>query len=226
MDLIEELEKRADAYRKMDERKLLGIYLLGSQNYGLETEDSDIDVICIVKNDPIDFIKGRSGRKEYEYADGSKIKVLDLSDLYGSFVKGTLNMLDIILGDYSIDMSMDYELTKIIEFYRHNVPPILFLNAAYGAFLSYRKKFDSAIEEVLKRKTAAHCLRLIFLMKTLRFNMLYLAAPKEAQSVRQGLLDIDQIRPEIENFEETFDKVELTKAFKNDIAKRLLKLMR
>ena len=224
-EILKELKNRIDYMKERDPRQLLYIGLLGSQNYDMEIEGSDIDVVCIYKNEPIDIITDKKYQKEYEYIDGSKIKCMDLTGLYLALKKGTMLVLDLIAGDYSIDLSKDKSMSELFKWYREEVPLQLFNDAANGMLQSYRYGLLNTDNTQKRKKLAAHCVRALALLHSLSEGVLDIKAPKEALMIRQGMIDLRLVEPSIMSYRCSFKRYELEKGFIDEIAKRLYTLM-
>lgn len=86
------------------DREVLGIFLHGSQNYGLDFETSDIDTICIVmpnKNDILTASEPYS--KELTITDtNEKIVVWEIRKFINLLEKGGFKQLEILHTDYSV----------------------------------------------------------------------------------------------------------------------------
>lgn len=82
---------------------IIGIYLQGSQNYGLDTEFSDIDTKLIVTPSLHDIIMNRSAvstthvRENNEHTDFKDIRLM-----FGTFRKQNLNFLEILFTPYFV----------------------------------------------------------------------------------------------------------------------------
>ena len=83
------------------EDQIVGVFLYGSQNYGLATENSDVDTKVIIIPTLEDLCAKKAGFvKEYKYND-EKVIVMDLIHLVENFKKQNINYVEILFTDYS-----------------------------------------------------------------------------------------------------------------------------
>lgn len=83
------------------EDQIIGVFLYGSQNYGLATENSDVDTKVIIIPTLEDLCSKKAGFvKEYKYND-EKVIVMDLIHLIENFKKQNINYVEILFTDYS-----------------------------------------------------------------------------------------------------------------------------
>ena len=82
--------------------KFLGIFLYGSQNYGLATEDSDVDSIAIVIPTIEDIILRKPICKEIIFENGEHCNIKDIREVVKEWRKQSLQALEILFTDYFI----------------------------------------------------------------------------------------------------------------------------
>lgn len=83
------------------EEQMLGVFLYGSQNYGLATENSDVDTKVIIIPTLEDLCLKKAGFvKEYKYND-EKVIVMDLIHYVDNLKKQNINYVEILFTDYS-----------------------------------------------------------------------------------------------------------------------------
>lgn len=125
---------------------VFGVFLYGSQNYGLSTEYSDIDAVAIVFPTPENIIfKEKDSYTEVTGGNGN-FHYQDVRDFFNQLRKGNPNAIEILTTDY-------YIINPEYEYYwnsvRNNkniiwqVNPNSTLKAFEGMYHSYMKKFDS-----------------------------------------------------------------------------------
>ena len=95
---------------------IVGIFLQGSQNYGLETEDSDIDTKLITTPTLNDFIYNRKPMSTTHFrANGEHIDFKDIRLMFDTFRKQNLNFIEILFTNYKIINPMyEKEWNKLI----------------------------------------------------------------------------------------------------------------
>lgn len=85
------------------ENNIVGIFLQGSQNYGLETEDSDIDTKLITIPTLNEFIYNRKPMSTTHFrANKEHIDFKDIRLMFDAFRKQNLNFIEILFTDYKI----------------------------------------------------------------------------------------------------------------------------
>lgn len=83
------------------EDQIIGVFLYGSQNYGLATENSDVDTKVIIIPTIEDLCAKKAGFvKAYEY-NNEKVVVMDIIHLVENFKKQNINYLEILFTAYS-----------------------------------------------------------------------------------------------------------------------------
>lgn len=79
---------------------LMGVFLYGSQNYGIQTSNSDIDAKAIIIPSLINIAALKKPiSKEYHYND-AHIEVKDIRLMIEMFYKQNMNFLEILFTDY------------------------------------------------------------------------------------------------------------------------------
>lgn len=85
------------------ENNIVGIFLQGSQNYGLETKDSDIDTKLITTPTLNEFIYNRKPMSTTHFrANKEHIDFKDIRLMFDTFRKQNLNFIEILFTDYKI----------------------------------------------------------------------------------------------------------------------------
>lgn len=82
--------------------KFLGIFLYGSQNYNLATEDSDVDSIAIVIPTIEDIVLRKPICKEIIFENGEHCNIKDIREVVKEWKKQSLQALEILFTDYFI----------------------------------------------------------------------------------------------------------------------------
>ena len=93
--------------------KILGIFVQGSQNYGLDWSGSDIDTKCIVLPTLEDICLNKKATSyTHVRANNEHIDFKDLRVITGDFKKQNINFLEILFTKYYIINEDYYELFK------------------------------------------------------------------------------------------------------------------
>lgn len=85
---------------KIAESQLLEVFLYGSQNYGLSTENSDVDTVAIVLPNEYDLYFSRPLTKELHLENGEHCVVKDIREIFNEFKKQNVNFLEILVTKY------------------------------------------------------------------------------------------------------------------------------
>ena len=80
--------------------KLLGIFLYGSQNYKIDTENSDIDTKAIIVPSLSGLCFEKPVSKELHLDNGEHCEVKDIRCIVDMFKKQNINFLEILYTDY------------------------------------------------------------------------------------------------------------------------------
>ena len=97
--LMEHYKKISEDY---PDYNFLGIFLYGSQNYGLATEDSDVDSIAILIPTIEDIILRKPVCKEIIFENKEHCNIKDIREVVKEWKKQSLQALEILFTDYFI----------------------------------------------------------------------------------------------------------------------------
>lgn len=105
--VIDKLQEHYDYALKcgIDRENILGIFLVGSQNYGTDLPTSDVDTKLITVPSLKDIYANKKGEsKTYYPVEGSKEEMVakDIRCVISEFKKQNLNMLEILFTEYCI----------------------------------------------------------------------------------------------------------------------------
>ena len=102
----------AEAYAAQHGCELMSVCLRGSQNYGLDTEDSDVDSVAFVVPVGEALIFDDKISKEL-HIDDEHCVVKDIRFLYYELCKGSPNMIEALMTDFYFDNpKYHYAMTK------------------------------------------------------------------------------------------------------------------
>lgn len=125
----------------------LGLY--GSQNYGLDTPESDIDVKTIIVPTKRDLILDKKKVSTEIFTNEGMNLVQDIRLMCNSFFKGNVNFLEILFTDYKIyNAEYNVPVFKLIQNRDiiANRDPMNLFKVCKGMILSKNKLFDKPIE--------------------------------------------------------------------------------
>ena len=147
MDVRARVKEHFDEAVKMfSEKQIVGIFLQGSQNYGLETPESDVDTKCIIVPTFYDMAmnhKLQSGT--YVLENEEHLDYKDIRLYFQTLRKQNLNFLEILFTDYFIINPMFAEEWGSLLDHREEIVrmnPCYAIKAMNGvAHEKYRKLF-------------------------------------------------------------------------------------
>ena len=141
------IAKCKDRYKFLKETgyNVLAVMLYGSQNYDLDTIDSDIDVKAILLPSLDDMIQNKSPiSTNIEYENGL-IELKDIREFYKTIKKGNPAYLEVLVSDYRYgegELYKTFEETfckkNLIDTYVQAIAD-RFYNACYGMMLQKQK---------------------------------------------------------------------------------------
>lgn len=167
------LKERKEYIEKTRGCKIVFIGLFGSQNYGLDSDFSDIDCVAVTMPSLDDLISGAPdvktltpGEFTFDESDDGQVKLMDLRDFAKQLSKGSFTNLEALMSDYVIvDKSFaDFynERFKIYMRYVWN-----YQNSVYGAIHNLLKQYNAHTDDVDKTRQQKR------MYEMLRLNMLY-----------------------------------------------------
>ena len=104
MKWIKEIERHyQEALQLYNENQIVGIFLQGSQNYGLEIETSDVDTKCILTPTFKEIVMGKPMiSTTHILKNNEHLDAKDIRSYISCFKKQNLNFLEILFTDYYI----------------------------------------------------------------------------------------------------------------------------
>lgn len=98
----------------IEEKNLLGIFLYGSQNYGTNTEESDVDTKAIVIPNFRDLCLTPAVSKEIHLENGEHCEIKDIREIVKNFRKQNVNFIEIL---YTYDCWINPRYAELWEHY-------------------------------------------------------------------------------------------------------------
>ena len=128
-DIMAELQSHKKEAEQLENGKYRPIYiaLQGSQNYNLETENSDIDTKIITLPSLDQIIKNKKPASFTHVRENNEhIDMKDVRLMFDCFKKQNINFIEILFSDYYIIMNENYR--ELIEELRSHAEEIAVLN--------------------------------------------------------------------------------------------------
>lgn len=171
--ILERLNRRKDYIELNRKCKVVFVGLFGSQNYGLDDNDSDINCVVVTMPSLDDLISGKTDVKTLTQAefssdssDDGQVKLMDIRDFAKQLAKGSFANLEALMSDYVIveKSFTDFynERFKIYMRYVWN-----YQNAVYGAIHNLLKQYNVHTDDVDKTRQQKR------MYEMLRLNVLY-----------------------------------------------------
>lgn len=169
---FEKVKKKVLEKLDIDESYILGIFLYGSQNYGLQTETSDFDFKVIVFPKLKNIITRVVTSRTIDYGEEGQIDIKDIFKYTQVVSKHNPAYLEILETPYcKIYYEKEWKLYK--QSIINNLDYKFFLKGAYGMFMgkynSLTHRYPSKIELIEKygydSKQLVHQLRLVYIME-------------------------------------------------------------
>lgn len=116
------LDHFKEATEIIDSNRIVGIFVQGSQNYGVDTENSDVDTKLIVTPSLDDLVYNRSP-KSYTHIrkNNEHIDIKDIRLYMDCFKKQNINFIEILFTDYKIINSEYYSDWNILVANREKI---------------------------------------------------------------------------------------------------------
>lgn len=141
--------------------EVVGVFLFGSQNYNMDTPNSDIDVKAMVVPNIKDIVWGKTSISKKVVRNNGELVIYDIASIHESIKKQSINFVEILFTKYRI-MNPEYE---------HLYSPM------------FEKREGIADLNTFK---AVHCTLSMALNK---YKMLFSELPSNAERVREAGYD-------------------------------------
>lgn len=140
--IMERLQEHYDeALEHFPEDRIVGIFLQGSQNYGLQVPGSDVDTKLIVTPTFEDIAMNRKPvSTTHVRTNNEHIDFKDIRLMFQTFRKQNLNFLEILFTDYKIINPLYADLWADVEKYREEI-------AHYNLYFAVKAMKGIALEK-------------------------------------------------------------------------------
>ena len=109
--------KQAILDKGYKEEQLLGIFLYGSQNYGCETEESDVDTKAIYIPTFEELCFDDPVSKEIQLKNDEHCEIKDIREMVKNFQKQNINFLEILFTDKCINRPIRMRSSGSVDFF-------------------------------------------------------------------------------------------------------------
>ena len=174
------------------ENQILGVFLYGSQNYGTDTNLSDIDTKAILIPSFQELCLEKPVSKSFIIPTGEQCEVKDIREMVYNFRKQNMNFLEILYTEYKIlnpkyeylwneffvsnrEKIARYDTKKAVTSAAGQAKHTLLQNPEDGKKLSNAFRMYLAIENYIENKSYAEC---IYLPQDTRENLKQLKIDK------------------------------------------------
>lgn len=132
---------------KHPNNKIIATVLIGSQNYNMDTDQSDFDTITLIAPTIDDLMNNRMINETYHDIPGctkeDQARIQDIRMFHNNLKKGAINALEMVYTDHFIMPEENHIFLQVRQkasyFVRSNLGR--FLSAYRGCFRSYMEKF-------------------------------------------------------------------------------------
>jgi predicted nucleotidyltransferase len=181
MDALREHKERV--LQDYTEDQLLGVFLYGSQNYGISTENSDVDTKAILIPTVQDLVLGKPISREVHLENGEHCEVKDIRELIRMFEKQNINFLEILFTDYCLINRKYNRIWR--EYFVNNAELIAHMNEHRAIVSLCSQVINSLKQNKTDGKKFANGLRLY------RFLEKYLAGANYSEAIDVSVGDTE-----------------------------------
>jgi len=178
--LIEHKERVLQDYT---EDQLLGVFLYGSQNYGISTENSDVDTKAILIPTVQDLVLGKPISREIHLENGEHCEVKDIREFIRMFEKQSINFIEVLFTDYCLINRKYNRIWR--EYFINNREEIAHMNERYTIITVCGQAIRTLKQNKTDGKKFANGLRLY------RFLEKYLAGANYSEAIDVSLGDTE-----------------------------------
>ena len=211
---------------KIAESQLLGVFLYGSQNYGLSTENSDVDTIAIVLPNEYDLYFSKPLTKELHLENGEHCIVKDIREIFNEFKKQNVNFLEILVTKYKWVNPIYSEKWAMFTYYWTDVIVRYDTTRAVKSICGQGKHTlrQALNKDTLDGKKAANAIKMLVYLNKYIDNYPFVECIVASGYAKQYIMDLKTGKKEItrENAEaliETFEHKEAEFKPKNEVLK-------
>lgn len=201
--------KRAYDFLESEGYKVLAVNLYGSQNYGLDTPESDYDFKALVFPNLIDMALGKPLTSMIIEFEGGQIDVKSADKMFENYKKMNTNFLETLFTQWYVvnpNFADDWEKVRALAPRLAYADPTKAMNAMVGMAKEkahalthpYESKLKILEEHGYDGKQLSHELRLLFMFDKYAARKPYSEVLMPSDEERKRLIDIKLWRPQLE----------------------------
>lgn len=163
VEIFKELKERYDfLVQKYGEDHILGIFLYGSQNYKLDTPNSDIDTKAIYVPSLWEISLNKAPiSKELHYKD-THIEVKDVRLMCEMWKKQNINFVEILFTDYKIINPKYQRQWELFNFYKES---IAYYDVKKTIISVSNQAFNTIRKDIVTNKQFVNAARLVYFLQ-------------------------------------------------------------
>lgn len=156
------LEHYNKAKEKFPHTTILGVFLYGSQNYNIATEDSDVDTIAILIPSFDDLVLRTPISEEIHFENGEHCVVKDIREVVKQWKKQSLNYLEILFTKHYI---LNPQWKKMWNYFVDVKEDIAHMNKNLTIKSIVGQAKHTFIQNRFDKKKQANALRMYYFLK-------------------------------------------------------------
>ena len=171
-DIFLSLEKHYNEIIKRFDFKscqLVGVFLYGSQNYGIATEASDVDSVAIILPSKEELYFKQPLTQEIHMANGEHCVVKDIREVFNMFKKQNINFLEILFTKfYKLNPIYERQWKYFSKTYRELIARYdmhIGINSIKGQSLHTLRQAKTTLDDTIRNKKYANLLRMKYYIK-------------------------------------------------------------
>lgn len=201
--------KRAYAFLESKGYKVLAVNLYGSQNYDLDTPESDFDFKALVFPNFMDMVLGKPQVSKVLEFDGGQVDVKGAAKMFENYKKMNTNFMETLFTRWYVvnpDFAEDWEKVRALAPRLAYADPKRAMNAMVGMAMEkahalthpYEGKLQVLAEHGYDGKQLSHELRLNLMFDKYAARMPYEEVLMPSEEDRKRLVDLKLWRPQLE----------------------------
>ena len=160
MDAVK--EHKAKVLENYAGDQVLGIFLYGSQNYGIDTEESDVDTKAIIVPTINDLCLEKTVSRELHLDNGEHCEVKDIREMVKMIKKQNINFIEILYTNYCLINPKYNRIWR--EYFIKNREYISHMNERYTIMSTCGQAIHTLNQDKTNGKKYANGLRLYYFL--------------------------------------------------------------